>query len=98
MLPAEGRVGGELDLLGHVAGGRQPERFIEARSPETLCPGAADSQLRDRRELRAYLRREVLLPGRIFIVTTGKLDLQLVQDRCAQLPESRLHVTATGGA
>src|SRR3546814_9905055 len=80
---------------------RRPPRSTRT---DTLFPsrrssdleGTTDRNLRDRRELDANLRREVRLARRIIIVAARDAELELFDDRRAQLEEGRLHVTATG--
>src|SRR3546814_17321702 len=80
---------------------RRPPRSTRT---DTLFPsrrssdleGTTDRNLRDRRELDANLRREVRLARRIIVVAARDAELELFDDRRAQLEEGRLHVTATG--
>src|SRR3546814_7299911 len=49
-------------------------------------------------ELETDLRREVRLTRRIIVVAARNVDLELFDDRRAHFEESRLHITAAGGA
>src|SRR3546814_1231191 len=69
---------------------RQPK----STRTDTLFPYT--TLFRSRRELDANLRREVRLARRIIVVAARDAELELFDDRRAQLEEGRLHVTATG--
>ena len=83
------RIVEQAGRVGDVPRGRQRVRLAEAGDAETARPVAAQRQHLEGLDLRADLRREIALAGRIMVVAARRVELEELEHRHAQLAERR---------